>query len=63
MLLLYQNHKRAGTSFQSSQQRQKQVGNVCHKLHNYLTIFHSDTTCDSEETNEKVTSNVQRSLW
>ena len=35
--------KGLGTSFQSSELNQKDVGNVCHDLHHLLVKFHSNT--------------------
>ena len=47
--------KRSGTSFQSPGLSQKQVRNVFHTTHKYLTKFHRDNTQNSEEVSLSVT--------
>ena len=48
--------KGPGTSFQSPILSQKHVRNVCYRIHQYLAKFHFDSTQDSKEISESVTS-------
>ena len=54
--------KEPGTSFQSSPFNQKDVKNVCHTAHQYLTKFYFDSTQDSKEISVSVTSINQQYL-
>ena len=65
MLLYYhfiKTIKRTGTSFQSPALNQKNVRNLCSKMHYYLVKFYFDSTQDEKEISKSVTSIMQKCL-
>lgn len=58
MLPFNENDQRGPNQLQIFIIEQTPAGNVSHKLHYYLTKFRFDTTCDSKEEIESVTSKL-----